>query len=148
MVYIILAAFIFGLDIFMKNRIEAKKEDEFPVELDNGICLEKHHNSGFLMNKLDDRPDLVRLVSALTMIPLIFWSIWLFIKKAGGLGKTGAAFLVGGAASNVYDRLFRGYVVDYLRLPIKKIRHIIFNIADFFIFLGTVLSAVYGFFFK
>ena len=148
MVYIVLAAFIFGLDIFLKNRIEKKEKEDFPVKLAGGICLEKHHNRGFIMNKLDNRPDIVRLVSIATMIPLFSWFIWLFIKKAGSAGKTGAAFLLGGASSNVWDRLTRGYVVDYLRLPIKKIRHIIFNIADFFIFLGALLSAIYGFFSK
>lgn len=148
MVYIIFAVFIFGLDIFIKNRIEARKDEEFPIRLDNGICLEKHHNHGFILNKLDDRPELVKLASILMLFPLLFWALWLFIKKAGSLGKTGAAFLLGGSASNIYDRLVRGYVVDYLRFPIKKIRHIIFNIADFFIFIGAFLSAVYEFFSK
>ncbi|MCD2492123.1 signal peptidase II [Lacrimispora sp. NSJ-141] len=148
MVYLILAAFIFGLDLFLKNRIEARQDDAFPVRLDNGISLEKHHNRGFLLNKLEDKPELVKKISVLTLIPLFLWFLWLFVKKAGSLGKIGASFLLGGAASNLYDRLFRGYVVDYIRLPIKKIRHIIFNIADFFLFLGAALSAVYGLFSK
>lgn len=148
MAYILLAVFIFVLDVFMKNRIEARDKENFPVRLDNGISLEKHHNKGFILNKMDHKPELVKLLSVITVIPLLIWAVWLFVKKAGALGKTGAAFLLGGAASNIYDRLTRGYVVDYIRLPIKKIRHIIFNIADFFIFIGAALSAVYGLFKK
>ena len=108
MVYLILAAFIFGLDQFLKNRIEAQQDDAFPIRLDNGIRLEKHHNRGFLLNKLEDKPELVKKVSVLTLIPLLLWTLWLFAKKAGSLGKVGASFLLGGAASNLCDRLFRG----------------------------------------
>ena len=155
MIYVFLAALIFCVDETFKNRIEKKPGSEFPASLTQGICLEKHHNYGFSLNKKDDKPWLVQLVSILFMIPLTAWAAWLFFSKGGKkggaltrlLGKLGASFLLGGAASNLYDRLNRGYVVDYIRFPdcrIKKIRHIIFNIADFFLFMGAALSALYG----
>ena len=97
----------------------------------------------------------MQLISVLVMIPLTIWAAWLFFTRGGKkggiftrlMGKLGASFLLGGAASNLYDRLNRGYVVDYIRFPncrIKKIRHIIFNIADFFLFMGAALSVLYG----
>ncbi len=165
MVYLLFAVCIFSLDLFFKKQIEAKDDTAFPIHLKGGITLEKHHNHGFIFNRLDHHPKFVRVVSCLTALPLIIWALWLFTKKdsdlpdllpvAGPMGKLGAAFLLGGAVSNLYDRLSRGYVVDYLRLccrafprGLKKIRNIIFNIADFFIFTGSILSAIYSFFIK
>ena len=165
MIYLLFAVCIFSLDLFFKKQIETKEDTTFPIHLKGGITLEKHHNHGFIFNRLDQHPKLVRVVSCLTALPLIIWVFWLFTKKdtaitdsppvAGPIGKLGAAFLLGGAASNLYDRLSRGYVVDYLRfrcraLPrgLKKIRNIIFNIADFFIFAGGLLTTVYHFFIK
>ena len=155
MIYLFLAAAIFFADQWLKAGIDKRRDEEFPVSLKGGICLEKHRNKGFLLNHSDDRPALVRVVSVLVMVPLVFWAVFLFFTKGGQkgpalvrfLGKAGAAFLLGGAASNLYDRLARGYVVDFIRFPgckCKKIRHIIFNIADFFLFIGAALSAIYG----
>ncbi len=159
MIYLLLAAVIFLIDGQCKIKIEKQQDNAFPMTLKGGILLEKHHNKGFLLNRLDDRPLLVRAVSVLVMVPLIFWAVFLFFTEGGRkgpaflrfLGKTGAAFLLGGASSNLYDRLARGYVVDFIRFPgckCKKIRNIIFNIADFFLFLGAALSALYGLFSK
>ena len=42
------------------------------------------------------------------------------------------------------DRLTRGYVVDYFSFNVKweKLRRLVFNISDFFILGGTLLSLV------
>ncbi len=55
--------------------------------------------------------------------------------------KLGLSFVVGGAFSNVYDRLVRRYVVDYFSFNVKweRLRRIVFNISDLFIFLGSFL---------
>ena len=148
MIYFLFALCIFGLDLFIKKQIEAQDESIFPIRLEGGFVLEKHHNHGFVLNRFDQHPKLVRIVSCLTFFPVFFWALWLFSKKTGELGRLGAACLIGGAASNFWDRIFRGYVVDYLRLPVKKIRNIIFNIADFFIFLGGAICAIYEIFSK
>lgn len=158
MIYLFLAFCICSLDLFMKKQIEAQEDAAFPIHLEGGFTLEKHHNYGFALNRFDRHPKLVKAVSCFAFFPFLVWTVRLFAKKSGDLGKLGAAFLIGGAASNLHDRFFRGYVVDYLRLPnragkksfrhIRKIRNIIFNIADFFIFLGGILTAIYGIFSK
>ncbi|MCI9067513.1 MAG: signal peptidase II [Lachnospiraceae bacterium] len=151
MICLFFALCILGLDLFVKKQIEAREDAAFPVVLAGGFILEKHHNYGFMLNRLDRHPKLVRIVSLLTFLPLLGWFLWLLVKKDSGAARFGAACLAGGAASNLYDRLSRGYVVDYLRLPMKKgghmrqkIRHVIFNIADLFIFLGGAFTALYS----
>ena len=58
--------------------------------------------------------------------------------------RTGLAFLLGGAFSNTYDRLKRKYVVDYFSLNVKwkRLRRIVFNISDFCIMTGALLTVI------
>ena len=58
--------------------------------------------------------------------------------------KTGLALLLGGALSNTYDRLKRKYVVDYFSFGVKwkRLRNIVFNISDFCILAGTLLTVL------
>lgn len=63
--------------------------------------------------------------------PLLFWSL---------------TMILGGALGNMIDRIFRGgSVVDYLDLQLFDFA--VFNFADCFITVGTVLLAVYILFF-
>ena len=51
---------------------------------------------------------------------------------------------MGGAFSNAYDRLKRGYVVDYVSFDIgsKRLKNIVFNVSDFFIMIGALITAL------
>ena len=63
-----------------------------------------------------------------------------------GMLKWGLTLLLGGAYTNTYDRLTRKYVVDYVsfNVPFRWLRRIIFNIGDFCIVIGAMLS-VFGY---
>lgn len=50
----------------------------------------------------------------------------------------GFAFVVAGAAGNVIDRMMRGYVVDFIHVPMWPV----FNVADVLIVAGTILLAL------
>ena len=79
----------------------------------------------------------VVLTAVLTVVFL------LTLGTAGkGLLKWGLALLLGGAYTNTYDRLKRKYVVDYVsfNVPVKGIRRIVFNIGDFCIMIGALLT--------
>lgn len=52
--------------------------------------------------------------------------------------QTGLAFILGGSAGNLIDRLFRGYVVDYIDLSFWPV----FNFADTMINLGVFLIII------
>ena len=55
------------------------------------------------------------------------------------------AMVLGGAFGNVIDRVFRGYVVDYLDFHWQSWHWPAFNIADAFIVLGVIMIFVTGF---
>lgn len=57
---------------------------------------------------------------------LFFWSVLLIVS--GGVG-------------NLIDRLFRVYVIDYI--DFRLINFSVFNLADSYVFIGTVLMMIY-----
>ena len=51
------------------------------------------------------------------------------------LAQSGLALMLGGSAGNLFDRLFRHYVIDYLDFKVWPV----FNLADIMINLGVAL---------
>ena len=81
------------------------------------------------------------------MVPVCMLSAvagaWAYVigKKGRVLEKTALTLVLAGGASNLYDRLKRGYVVDYFSIQWKKLKKVVFNLGDIFIFAGSALFA-------
>ena len=58
--------------------------------------------------------------------------------------RTGLSLMAAGSISNMFDRLVRGHVVDYVgfRLEDKHLEGITYNFADFFIAAGAVITVM------
>ncbi|BCN32539.1 signal peptidase II [Anaeromicropila herbilytica] len=141
MFYIIIALSIFVLDYVLKKYIESNKQYGQEEKILNGhIIINKYHNKGGMLNLLEKKPNIIVSISGVLfgMLLLVFG---LIIRRRGNiLLKLGMALTIGGAASNLYDRLAKGYVVDYFSF--KKIKNVVFNISDISIFIGTFLIAL------
>ena len=57
------------------------------------------------------------------------------------LEKLALTLTLAGGVSNLYDRMKRGYVVDYFSIQWKKLKKVVFNLGDIFIFAGSALFA-------
>ena len=137
MIFAFLIPAIFVLDYIIKEKIEEAPDGTLPRETAGGfITITRAHNSGMMMNTLDKKPELVKIITACSGIASLIWYIREMRGSSDKWTLFGGALVLGGAASNIYDHLFRGYVVDYFKLKIKPIKHVIFNIADFCIFIG------------
>ncbi len=93
------------------------------------------HNTGAAFSLGADQPGLLLLVSS-----LLFLGILLFVlsqKQLTMLETMAYALILGGAASNLWDRLFYGAVIDYI--DIVAVGFPIFNLADMLIFTGFIL---------
>jgi signal peptidase II len=131
----------------IKNYIEAKKTEGEEQEILNGrIIISKYHNKGAFLNFLENKKEIVKTVSCVFLGLLLLLFTIMLPKKGNKLFKLGLALLIGGAVSSVSDRLLRGYVVDYFSFNYKKLKNIIFNLADIAIFLGSLLIFVSSFF--
>jgi signal peptidase II len=142
---ILLVFLIFFGDLWIKERVEREMPMGQEKELLGGrLLLRRHHNRGAMLNLGQGRRSFVAALS-LTLTVLI---AVLFVVSLGHRGnrllRVGLALLLGGAFSNTYDRLKRKYVVDYLSFGVrwKGLRRIVFNVSDFCILIGAMLSAL------
>ncbi len=145
MIYISIIVAIFIIDLLIKNHMEHTLTEESKKKLLGGfIRLRKHHNKGAFLNVGEKKQSIVAGVSLiLTFVLTLF-----FISTLGTKGniplKSGLSLLLGGAFSNTYDRLKRKYVVDYVSFGVKWkwLRNIVFNISDFGIIIGALITAL------
>lgn len=145
MVFICIGAMIFVIDLLLKESIEQQDQETFPRELEKSqgkILLYRNHNEGFPFGFLKEKPELVKNVPLIMISALAGILLWLLPKKGQILEKTALTFAIGGGLSNLYDRLVRGYVVDYFSIQWKKLKKVVFNLGDLFIFLGAALLLI------
>ena len=110
------------LDNSIKNSIE-------DGEIDNGLMLNKFSNK-------------TKEVTALSVFVMFFQALITLndaLEKDDAVTDMANAFILGGALSNTYDRVERGYVVDYLKVGRKRA---IYNLSDFFIIFGVILRLI------
>ena len=65
-------------------------------------------------------------------------------KKKGFWKKSGLSLMAAASASNLFDRIVRGHVLDYVgfRCEDRQLAGITYNFADFFIAAGTVITII------
>lgn len=140
--YILTVLTIFTGELFWKEHVEKEiPENSGRKALHDTIILTKHHNRGVALNAGEKKPWIVKWISVVLTAAATVLFLCSFGMAGKGLMRWGLSLLLGGAFSNTYDRLRRGYVVDYFRLnvPVKKIRNLIFNVSDFCIMIGALL---------
>lgn len=96
------------------------------------------------MNLGERIPTGVKLISIMLTLFLTIIFLLTLTRHGKGLLKLGLAILLGGAFSNTYDRMTRGYVVDYLTFPKApfKLKNVVFNLSDFAITLGALIATL------
>lgn len=142
---LLLIGLIAAVDLAIKAEIEARDSSEFPkpLEIAKGkIILHQSHNAGFPFEVLKNRPELVRMLP-IAVISGLAGILGFLIPRKGFRGEKLALVLtLGGAISNLYDRLTKNYVVDYFSIDWKGLKKVIFNLGDICIFAGAALMIV------
>lgn len=83
---------------------------------------------------------------ALTSILLVIIIFYMFKKRPKGkFFYVCAALIIGGGIGNLIDRIFYGYVIDYLSLSFFPP---VCNFADYCITAGTIMLVIYLLFFS
>lgn len=81
---------------------------------------------------------LITLTSIITLV-LIF----LLIKSKNKVFSIALSLIIGGALGNLYDRVIRGSVTDFLDFKIFGYDFPIFNVADMSVVIGTFILTYY-----
>lgn len=96
-----------------------------------------------------NRRPVLALVSGLMTGALAHWLAACAAGKKRDVAEAGHELSAGRAPSATCGiGLRQGFVVDYFsfRVPLEKLRRIVFNLSDLFIFAGAGLMIVYSFF--
>lgn len=96
------------------------------------------YNTGAAFGMFKGRSSLLGIISVAFILALAFHFFKLFFyapKEATAYRLTALALILGGAISNFYDRIFYGYVVDFIDLRVWPV----FNIGDLCISVGVVM---------
>jgi signal peptidase II len=137
-----IAAVIFGADRWTKHLVETRMAygDVLPVfPLFN---LTYVTNTGAAFGIGEDRNKFFIGISVVVLI-----AIFMVARKAGSdlRIKAAIALIVGGALGNLYDRITRGYVTDFLDFYAGSRHWPAFNVADSAILVGALGVALLEF---
>lgn len=140
--YLMIIPAVFGTDVMLKKKSEEKK---LPIEKEGNdpIIWRNYHNTGAMLNFGAGKSFVKVLSSVFTAAVTVYFIITLG-HKGKNLLKAGLALVLGGAYSNMYDRMRKDYVVDYIsfRCRWKRFSNIVFNIGDFAIMAGALLAVI------
>ena len=112
------------------------------VVIPNLFSLTRIHNTGAAYGLLDNtdlpfKTGLLALVSVAALAGLVMFAVTL--PEIHRLARVGVALVVGGAIGNLIDRVWLGYVVDFLDLYRGAWHFWAFNVADSAITIGMAL---------
>lgn len=137
MVYALIVLSIICSDLFTKKLISDKLYIEEKKEIiNNKVYLWHKKNRGFSYNRLENNPFCVKLISAAVCLVSLFTVLPVMFQKGFNVSKTCFCICLGGALSNLIDRLKNGSVTDFIYIKFKNAP--IFNLADVFIVLGFI----------
>ena len=140
--FVQLALALFQIDLAVKQEVEQISEQEEEHLLPGGLAgVKRLHNYGMAGGRAVGHMREIIKISGIMTLGCIGAFARSLIRPAGNVERAGWAILTGGALSNLYERCRKGYVVDYIRFhsPWKRLNRLVFNLADFFIFIGSAL---------
>ena len=101
------------------------------------LTIEYIRNYGAAFNILSGSRLFLSLVSIISTIILMYF---IFIREDKRINKYGLSFIVAGSIGNGVDRIFYGYVIDFIK--IKFVDFPVFNIADIAINIGILVMII------
>ncbi len=97
------------------------------------------HNYGAAWGIFQNKTFFLIVLSIIALIIIYRYSNTFVINKRNMIAFS---FLLGGITGNLLDRLFLGYVRDFLSFYIFKYNYPIFNLSDAFICIGVILLII------
>ena len=139
MIYELIILLLVGIDQLSKILAlkYLKSVESIPI-IQNMFHLTYVENRGAAFGMFQNNQIIFVIVALLASIYGLYY---LHTKKINTLGKVSILLIISGALGNLIDRVRLGFVVDYFDFRI--IWEYVFNIADIFVVLGTILLCIY-----
>ena len=98
-------------------------------------------NYGFAFGLLNN-PSLNQILVSLVILAIIIYFLYLLIKTQDKIFQLTLTLILAGALGNFIDRIFRGFVIDFIDIYIGKYHWPAFNIADSCITIGFIVLMI------
>ena len=134
--YLIVIGILFFLDQYSKVYVSLNINKLINKDL-LILTIEYIRNYGAAFNILSGSRLFLSLISIISTIILMYL---IFIREDKRINKYGLSFIVAGSIGNGVDRIFYGYVIDFIK--IKFVDFPIFNIADIAINIGILIMII------
>ena len=95
-------------------------------------------NYGFAFGFLNN-PSLNQLIVGLVILSIIVYFLYHLIKTQDHLFRFSLVLILSGALGNFLDRIFRGFVIDFIDIYISDYHWPAFNLADSWITVGFMI---------
>mgnify|MGYP001205938250 FL=1 len=95
-------------------------------------------NYGFAFGFLNN-PSLNQVIVSMVIFSIIAYFLYLLIKTQDQIFRYSLILILSGATGNFIDRVFRGYVIDFIDIHISQYHWPAFNIADSCITIGFMI---------
>lgn len=138
-IYLVSAVLLAGVDQLLKYvAITNFKIQNVPI-IDDVLILTYTENTGAAFSILRNHTWILAVVTAILLVVLV---ALVFIKKIKShYLLINFALVFSGGLGNLIDRIFRGFVVDFIYF--KPINFPVFNFADICVFCGAVMFIIY-----
>ena len=113
------------------------------------FSIESHHNTGasFSIFAGSTAAQILFIIFAIIFaVGIVLFDCFNKTVHTNGWFVAGATLMLGGIVGNLYDRIFFGYVRDFISLDFMNFA--IFNVADMALCVGVVCVAVWLLFFS
>jgi len=143
LLYELIIVLLIGIDQISKvwALSSLKEMSSIPI-IKNVFHLTYVENRGAAFGLLQNNQSIFIIVA---LAASIFGLYYLHAKKVNVLGKSGIILIIAGAIGNLIDRVRLGFVVDYF--DFRFIWEYVFNVADVFVVVGTMVLCIYIIFF-
>lgn len=127
-------------DIITKQLVQKHLIEHQSLQLlPNFLSITFVKNKGVAFSILDG---FMPLIIIITTIIIIFILKYISTIKRNNLENISYGLILGGALGNLIDRIFYGYVIDFIDIKIINYNYPIFNLADTLIVIGVVLILI------
>ena len=144
--FLVVILFIFGVDRYSKIEIINNFSDT-SVYLNDFLNFDLIWNTGIGFGFFSTNSNIVYNTITLLITTVIIFLILIYFTS-DTYDKTVFTLIIGGAISNLYDRIIFNAVPDFIDLHIDSFHWFTFNVADIFITIGIIAFILKEFFIK
>ena len=133
--YFCLAFFLVSIDFISKMLVEKYLKNKIGINIIKNVLGFRYiENTGAAFGILKNQRF---FFIAITIVALFLIGYYFFALKQNQINKTALVFVFAGTLGNFLDRIFKGYVIDFI--DIMPIDFPIFNFADVFLVSGLFI---------